>query len=184
MSHADMQARTVVDKWLEGEVGKQFLLDLGEGDYGLGYQDAQKEIFDQLKAWDTTFSPTRWGFLSPTTPIDDQGAEDAIVNASANTTGDEILMDNDYLNSSTNLNFVVWIDPDPVPTLAESGQGDTVVTEEEDPSAAFKLNRRCSRSSEHNLPTRPTEVDTNGVPQFEAKNDMDVFAFRCFLFAL
>nr|GLL25400.1 uncharacterized protein LOC109180246 [Ipomoea trifida] len=40
MAHADIHARTMVDKWLEGEVGKQFLLDLGEVDYGLGYQDA------------------------------------------------------------------------------------------------------------------------------------------------
>nr|GMD83472.1 uncharacterized protein LOC109180246 [Ipomoea batatas] len=40
MAHTDMHAQIVVDKWLEGEVGKQFLLDLGEADYDLGYQDA------------------------------------------------------------------------------------------------------------------------------------------------
>nr|GMD50470.1 phosphatase and actin regulator 4A-like [Ipomoea batatas] len=34
---ADMHARTVVDKWLAGPMGKQFLLDLGEEDYDLGY---------------------------------------------------------------------------------------------------------------------------------------------------
>nr|GMD60566.1 phosphatase and actin regulator 4A-like [Ipomoea batatas] len=37
MIHVDMHARTVVDKWLAGPMGKQFLLDLGEEDYDLGY---------------------------------------------------------------------------------------------------------------------------------------------------
>nr|GMC66570.1 hypothetical protein Iba_chr02eCG6970 [Ipomoea batatas] len=48
MTHADMHALTVVDKWLEGEVGKRYLLDLGETDYDMGYQDAQKAIFELL----------------------------------------------------------------------------------------------------------------------------------------
>nr|GLL25406.1 hypothetical protein Itr_chr04CG19750 [Ipomoea trifida] len=37
MAHADMHARTVVGKWLEGEVGKRYFLDLGEADYDMGY---------------------------------------------------------------------------------------------------------------------------------------------------
>nr|GMD12638.1 MAP7 domain-containing protein 1-like [Ipomoea batatas] len=62
MAHASMHARTIVDQWFEGEVGKQYLLDLGEVDYDMGYQDAQKEIFRLLKARDATFSPTSWAF--------------------------------------------------------------------------------------------------------------------------
>nr|GMD82139.1 tubby-related protein 1-like isoform X1 [Ipomoea batatas] len=117
MAHADMHAQTVVDKWLVGPV------DLGEADYGLGYQDAQKEIFDQLKARYATFSPTSWG-------LRDQGADDAIKDASADITGDEIPMDNAYLNSLVNLNFVVGMDRNPIPTLAKDDLGDTVATEE------------------------------------------------------
>nr|GMD23727.1 MAP7 domain-containing protein 1-like [Ipomoea batatas] len=74
MAHASMHARTVVDKCLVGLVGKQFLLDLGEADYGLGFQDAQKEIYELLKVWDATFSPTAWDFPNPATPDNDQGA--------------------------------------------------------------------------------------------------------------
>nr|GMD52402.1 tubby-related protein 1-like isoform X2 [Ipomoea batatas] len=117
MAHADMHARTVVEKWLVG------LVDLGEADYGLGYQDAQKEIFDQLKARYATFSPTSWG-------LRDQGADDAIKDASADITGDEIRMDNAYLNSLVNLNFVAGMDRNPIPTLAKDDLGDTVATEE------------------------------------------------------
>nr|GLL21977.1 uncharacterized protein LOC109180246 [Ipomoea trifida] len=155
MTHADMHARTVVDKWLECEVGKQFLLDLGEANYGLGYQDVQKKIADQLKARDATFSPTRWGFLNLATPVDDQGVEDVTLNASADTAGGEIPMDSAYLNSSANLNSVAGMDHDPVPTLTEEGQGDTVATKEEDPSTALQLNHQRSRSSERNPPTGP-----------------------------
>nr|GMD93372.1 MAP7 domain-containing protein 1-like [Ipomoea batatas] len=57
MAPTNMHTRTVVDKWLDGPVGKQYLLDLGEANYRLGYQDAQKEIFDQLKARDATREP-------------------------------------------------------------------------------------------------------------------------------
>nr|GMD26974.1 MAP7 domain-containing protein 1-like [Ipomoea batatas] len=114
MAHAGMHARIVVDKCLVSLVGKQFLLDLGEADYGLGFQDAQKEIYELLKV-----------------------GKDVNANASMDIIGDEISMDDAYLNSSTNLNFVVGMDRNPVPTLAKDGQGDTVATEEEDPSAAL-----------------------------------------------
>nr|GMC71805.1 MAP7 domain-containing protein 1-like [Ipomoea batatas] len=168
MTHADMHARNVVDKWLECEVGKQFLLDLGEANYDLGYQDAKKKIVDQLMARDATFSPTRWGFLSPATPVDDQGFEDVTLNASTDTAGGEIPMDIAYLNSSANLNSVAGMDHDPVPTLTEEGQGDTVANKEEDPSVALQLKRQRSRSSELNPPIGPTEVDTDEIPQSEA----------------
>nr|GLL33241.1 uncharacterized protein LOC109180246 [Ipomoea trifida] len=67
----------------------------------------------------------------------DLGGEDVNANASMDIIGDEIPMDDAYLNSSTNLNFVAGMDRNPVPTLAKDGQGDTVATEEEDPSAAL-----------------------------------------------
>lgn len=137
MAHAGMHARTVVDKCLVSLVGKQFLLDLGEADYGLGFQDAQKEIYELLKVRDATFSPTAWDFPNPATPDNDQVGEDVNANASMDIIGDEIPMDDAYLNSSTNLNFVAGMDRNPVPTLAKDGQGDTVATEEEDPSAAL-----------------------------------------------
>nr|GMC75110.1 MAP7 domain-containing protein 1-like [Ipomoea batatas] len=55
---------------LNAHVGKQFLLDLGEMDYGFGYQDAQKEIYGLLKAKDPTFSPTRCGLPTVMTGSD------------------------------------------------------------------------------------------------------------------
>nr|GLL44824.1 uncharacterized protein LOC109180246 [Ipomoea trifida] len=94
MTQASMHARTIVDQRLEGGVGRQYLLDLGEADYGMGYQDAQKEIFRLLKARDATFSPTRWGLLNPVTPDDNQGAKDVALNTSLDTLGGEISMDN------------------------------------------------------------------------------------------
>nr|GLL21662.1 uncharacterized protein LOC109180246 [Ipomoea trifida] len=153
MAHASMHARTIVDQWLEGEVGKCYLLDLGEADYGMGYQDAQKEIFEFFKARDVTFSPTIWGLLNPVTPDDHQEAEDATLNASVDTIGGEISMDNAYLDSSANLDSVVGMDRASVPTLTEVGQGDMAAIEEEDPSDALQLNCQRSRSSERNLPT-------------------------------
>nr|GMD06151.1 hypothetical protein Iba_chr06bCG13240 [Ipomoea batatas] len=48
--------------------------------------------------------------------------------------------------------------------IAEDGQGDTVVTEEEDPSAALQLNRRCSRSSDRDPPSGPTQDEAMEVP--------------------
>nr|GMD61435.1 hypothetical protein Iba_chr12aCG20890 [Ipomoea batatas] len=50
------------------------------------------------------------------------------------------------------------MDCSPVPTLVDDGQGDTLATEKEDPSAAVQLNRQRSGSSEHNPPTGPTEA--------------------------
>nr|GME07444.1 flocculation protein FLO11-like [Ipomoea batatas] len=93
-TEASMHARTIVDQWLEGGVGRQYLLDLGEADYGMGYQDAQKEIFRLLKARDATFSPTRWDLLNPVTPDDNQGVKDVALNTSLDTLGGEISMDN------------------------------------------------------------------------------------------
>nr|GMC62996.1 hypothetical protein Iba_chr02cCG9140 [Ipomoea batatas] len=122
MTHADMHALTVVDKWLEGELP----------------------------------------------PDDNQGAKDATLNATVDTIGGEISMDNAYLNSPANLNSVDGMDRALVPTLAEDGQGDAVAIEEEDPSAALQLNCQRSRSSERNLPTGPSKVDADGVPQSEA----------------
>nr|GMC46895.1 hypothetical protein Iba_scaffold29485CG0020 [Ipomoea batatas]GMD08072.1 hypothetical protein Iba_chr06cCG13210 [Ipomoea batatas] len=52
--------------------------------------------------------------------------------------------------------------------IAEDGQGDTIVTEEEDPSVALQLNRRCSRSSDRDPPTGPMEDEAMEVPQSEA----------------
>nr|GME07749.1 MAP7 domain-containing protein 1-like [Ipomoea batatas] len=70
MAHASMHARTIVDHWFEGEVERQYLLDLGEADYGIGYQDAEKEIFKLLKARDPTLSPADWGLRDSATPDD------------------------------------------------------------------------------------------------------------------
>nr|GMC82614.1 hypothetical protein Iba_chr04bCG15040 [Ipomoea batatas] len=39
MAYADIHARTMVDKWLKGEVGKQFLLDLATPDDDQGAED-------------------------------------------------------------------------------------------------------------------------------------------------
>nr|GMC49136.1 MAP7 domain-containing protein 1-like [Ipomoea batatas] len=143
MAHADMHARTVVDKWLVGLIGKQFLLDLGDADYGLGFQDAQKEIYKLLKARNATFSPISWCLPDPTTPDD----------ASVDTNCDEISMDKAYMNSSANLDSVAGMHHDPVPTRIKDGQGDMVATKEEDPSTALQLNRRHSRSSDCDPPT-------------------------------
>nr|GLL16701.1 uncharacterized protein LOC109180246 [Ipomoea trifida] len=126
MAHAEMHARTIVDKWLEGEFGKRYLLNLGEADYGMGYQDR---------------------------------GEDATLNASADTVGGEILIDDAYLNSPANLNSMARMGQASIPTLVEDGQGDAAATEEEDPSAALQLNRQRSGSSERNLPIGPSEVD-------------------------
>nr|GMC56488.1 MAP7 domain-containing protein 1-like [Ipomoea batatas]GMC70895.1 MAP7 domain-containing protein 1-like [Ipomoea batatas] len=143
MAHAEMHARTIVDKWLEGEVGKRYLLNLGEADYDMEYQDAHKEIFELLKARDTTFSSTRWGLLNPVTPDNNQAAEDATLNASVDTVGGEIPMDDVYLNSPANLNSVARMGRASILTLVEDGQGDAAATEEEDPSAALQLNCRA-----------------------------------------
>nr|GME04989.1 uncharacterized protein LOC109180246 [Ipomoea batatas] len=102
------------------------------------------------------------------TPDDNQGAEDETLSASADTVGGEIPMEDAYLNSPANLNSVAGMGRASIPTLAEDGQGDAATTKEEDPSAALQLNRQRSRSSERNLPTGPSEVDADGVPQSEA----------------
>nr|GMC82355.1 uncharacterized protein LOC109147704 [Ipomoea batatas] len=80
----------------------------------------------------------------------------------------QILMDSTYLNSSAKVNSVAGMDHDPIPALTEDGQGDTVATAEEDPSAALQLNRRRSRSFERNPPIGTTEVDADGVPESDA----------------
>lgn len=59
MTHADQHTRDVDDKWVADPIWKQFLLDLGEMDYGTGYQDIQMEIYRLLKAKDSKFLPTR-----------------------------------------------------------------------------------------------------------------------------
>nr|GMD82415.1 hypothetical protein Iba_chr13fCG7870 [Ipomoea batatas] len=61
--------------------------------------------------------------------------------------------------------FLGWNGSYPVPTLAEVGQGDTAVLEEEDQSAALQLNRRRSSSSDPTLPTGPTKCEEVIVPQ-------------------
>nr|GMC93736.1 MAP7 domain-containing protein 1-like [Ipomoea batatas]GMD01442.1 MAP7 domain-containing protein 1-like [Ipomoea batatas] len=109
ITHADLHAKEVVDKWLVAPVGKRFLLDLGEVDYTSRYQDAQKEIYMLLTAKDPTFSPTQCGFpdwmldldrlTNPASPEDDQGAKDTDVNASTDTASCEIPIDSAYLNS-------------------------------------------------------------------------------------
>nr|GMD74751.1 uncharacterized protein LOC109147873 [Ipomoea batatas] len=95
MAHADLHARTVVDKWIAGSVGN------------------------------SERSP---GPISP---------DDANANASVYIAGDEISIDNAYLNSSANLDFVAGMDHAPVLTLAEDDQGDAVATEEEHPLLPF-----------------------------------------------
>nr|GMC74007.1 hypothetical protein Iba_chr03cCG6160 [Ipomoea batatas] len=55
-----------------------------------------------------------------------------------------------------------------VPTLTEVGQGDTVVLNEEDQSAALHLNHRRSRRSDHTPPIGPTEDEEVEVPQANA----------------
>nr|GMD78628.1 MAP7 domain-containing protein 1-like [Ipomoea batatas] len=123
---------------LEGEVEREYLLDLGKADYGMGYQDAQKEIFGLLKARDVTFSPTSWGLLNPVTPNDTQGAENVALNALVDTLGGEIPMDNAILESAANVDSVVGMDRAAVPTLTEVDRSDVAATgEEEDPSDAL-----------------------------------------------
>nr|GMC69486.1 uncharacterized protein LOC109180246 [Ipomoea batatas] len=102
-----------------------------------GWEKAKKLIWELKSA--------REDALTESTPVDDQGVEDVTLNASTDTAGGEIPMDSAYLNSSANLNSVAGMDHDPVPTLTEEGQGDTVATKEEDPSAALQLNRQRSR---------------------------------------
>nr|GMD25228.1 uncharacterized protein LOC109180246 [Ipomoea batatas] len=143
MTHADLYAKEMVDKWLGGPVGKRFLLDPGE-------------------------MPDPNRSTNPVSLKDDQGAEDVDANASADTAGGEISMDNAYLNSSANLDSVAGMDSTPVPTLAKDSQGDTITMEEEDPLATLQLNRRRSRSSECNPPTGPTEGEMVEVSQSEA----------------
>nr|GMD66041.1 hypothetical protein Iba_chr12cCG11190 [Ipomoea batatas] len=86
----------------------------------------------------------------------------------ANAIGGEILMDNAYLNSPANLNSIAGMDRASVLTSVKDDEGDATTTEEEDPSAALQLNRQRSRSFERNLPTRPSEVDADGVSLSEA----------------
>nr|GMC46973.1 MAP7 domain-containing protein 1-like [Ipomoea batatas] len=141
MAHASMHTWMIVDQWLDGEVGRQYSLDLGEANYGMGYQDAHKEIFGLLKAQDATFSPT-------------------------NTLGCEILMDNAYLESATNVDSVAGMDRASIPTLTEVGRSDVAATgEEEDPSDALQLYPQCSRSFERSLPTGSSEAGASRVPQ-------------------
>nr|GMC51096.1 uncharacterized protein LOC109180246 [Ipomoea batatas] len=129
----------------------------------------RKEIFGLFKAQDATFSPTSWGLLNPVTPDDTQGAEDVALNASVDTLGGEILMDNAYLESAANVDSITRMDRASVPTLTEVGRSDVAATgEEDDPSDALQLNHQRSRSSERNLPTRPSEAGVSGVPLSEA----------------
>nr|GMC56483.1 hypothetical protein Iba_chr01fCG7510 [Ipomoea batatas] len=136
MAHANMHAWTIVDQWLEGEVEMQYMLDLGEADYGMGYQD---------------------------------GAEDVVLNASIDTLGGKILMDNAYLESAANVGSVAGVNQAYILTLTEVGRSDAAATsEEEDPSDALQLNHHRFRSSEHDLRARPSEVDTGRVSQSKA----------------
>nr|GMC73592.1 uncharacterized protein LOC109180246 [Ipomoea batatas] len=124
MAHASMHARTIVDQWLEGEVGRQHLLDF-------------------------------------VTPDDNRGAEDVALNASVDTLGDKILMDNAYLESAANVDSVARMNRTSIPTLTEVDRINAVATgEEEDPSDALQLNRQGSRNSERNLPIGPSEAGT------------------------
>nr|GMD55752.1 MAP7 domain-containing protein 1-like [Ipomoea batatas] len=107
-------------EWFKGEVEKQYLLDLGEADYDMGYHDAQKEMFNLLKARDATFSQTGWGLLDPATPDDTQGAESVALNTSVDTHGD-IPMESAYLESAANVDSVTAMDRAAVPTLTEVG---------------------------------------------------------------
>nr|GMC46470.1 hypothetical protein Iba_chr01aCG2480 [Ipomoea batatas] len=75
-------------------------------------------------------------------PNDTQGTEGVTLNASMDTLGD-IPMDNAYLESATNVDFVTAMDRASIPTLTEVGQSDVVATEEEeDPYDALQLNRQ------------------------------------------
>nr|GMC75308.1 uncharacterized protein LOC109180246 [Ipomoea batatas] len=131
MAHASMHARTIVDQWLEGEVGRQHLLDF-------------------------------------VTPDDNRGAEDVALNASVDTLGDKILMDNAYLESAANVDSVARMNRTSIPTLTEVDRINAVATgEEEDPSDALQLNRQGSRKSERNLPIGPSEAGASGVRQSE-----------------
>nr|GMC68056.1 hypothetical protein Iba_chr02fCG8300 [Ipomoea batatas] len=63
------------------------------------------------------------------------GAGDVALNASVDTFGGEIPMDNTYLESTTNVDSLVGMDRASVPTLTVVGQSDAVAAgEEEDPS--------------------------------------------------
>nr|GLL29991.1 hypothetical protein Itr_chr06CG17980 [Ipomoea trifida] len=78
-------------------------------------------------------------------------------------------MDNAYLESSTNVDFVAGMDRASIPTLTKVGRSNEAATgEEEDSFDGLQLNRQRSRSSERTLPTGPSEVDVDRVPQSEA----------------
>nr|GMC68322.1 flocculation protein FLO11-like [Ipomoea batatas] len=153
----------------QDEVGRQYLLDLGEAGYDMGYQDAQKEIFGLLKTRDAPFFHTSWGLLNLITHDENHGAEDVALNASVDTLGGEIPMDNAYLESAANVDSIAGMDQAFIPTLTEVGRNDVAATgEEEDPSDALQLNRQRSRSSERNLLIGPLEAGASGIPQSKA----------------
>ncbi|XP_019177582.1 PREDICTED: uncharacterized protein LOC109172516 [Ipomoea nil] len=64
---ADVQAavearsKEVAKAWLATPEGDDFLLDLGERDYRLGFREAQTEIYTTLLARDSSFTPEGWG---------------------------------------------------------------------------------------------------------------------------
>nr|GMC51082.1 hypothetical protein Iba_chr01cCG2910 [Ipomoea batatas] len=89
--------------------------------------------------------------------LHEEGADDANANALANIASDEIPMDSVYRNSFANLDSIVGMHRAPVLPLVEDDQGDMVDTEEEGPTAALQLNRRCSRSSGRSPSTRAAE---------------------------
>nr|GLL17222.1 hypothetical protein Itr_chr01CG10780 [Ipomoea trifida] len=98
--------------------------------------------------------------------LDGEGAEDVALNASVDTLGGEIPMDNAYLESATNLDSVAGMDRASIPTLTEVGQSDVAATgEEEDPSDAHQLYPQCSRSFERSLPTGSSEAGASRFPQ-------------------
>nr|GMD74892.1 flocculation protein FLO11-like [Ipomoea batatas] len=167
-------ADDMAEEWLATLEGKRFQTDIREEDYHAGYQDAQKKIYETLTSEDPAFSPTKKGlpaWVLDFTPRADVLAtsqiprgKDAERVTSMDTDGAEIPMDSAYLNSDANLDSLARMDRTLVPMLTEVGQGDAVILEEEDQSAALHLNCRQSGSSEPTLPTGPKEGEEVVVP--------------------
>ncbi|XP_019189408.1 PREDICTED: uncharacterized protein LOC109183800 [Ipomoea nil] len=53
--------KEIAKEWLATPEGDNFLLDLGERDYRLGFREAQTEIHSALLVRDSSFTPESWG---------------------------------------------------------------------------------------------------------------------------
>ncbi|XP_019189410.1 PREDICTED: uncharacterized protein LOC109183802 [Ipomoea nil] len=57
----EARQKEIAKEWLATPEGDDFLLDLGERDYRLGFREAQTEIHSALLVRDSSFTPKSWG---------------------------------------------------------------------------------------------------------------------------